>query len=55
MEAWRLRRTAYSSGRKEAIGFKAPDVGAPSRKVLNPPSSAIQHTALRGRFRSRQY
>ena len=51
-----MRRTAYSSGRKEALGYKAPSFGhAPKRKVTDPNDSAIDDTPFRGRFRSRRY
>lgn len=56
VDEWqRQRRTAYSSGRKELIGYQTPDVGKPKRKVINKKNSVLGGTHLRSKFRYRIY
>lgn len=51
----RQRRTAYSSGRREVIGYDKPDLGRTKRKVVNRDNSQIAKLPVRGKFRYRIY
>lgn len=56
VDEWqRQRRTAYSSGRRELIGYKTPEIGQPKRKVLNKNKSVLGGTHFRSKFRYRIY
>jgi len=61
LEAWRLRRNAYSSGRKETIGFTK-DMKNPFKKAtiqkkerFYKKDAGLKFTPFRGAFRSRRY
>ena len=54
--SWRLRRSAYPSGRKEIIGFEPRDYKQrKSRKVLDKSTSALDNTEFKGVFRWKHY
>lgn len=50
----RKRRSAYSSGRKEIIGYEKPDVGKKKEKRDNR-AGQIGRTPMRGSFRWRRW
>jgi hypothetical protein len=50
-EAWRNRRTAYSSGRKEVIGYEGNTEKRKTRKVKKKTRSKLAFTPMRGKFR----